>query len=300
MWSKTVRSLLATVVVVGVVAGLAACSSPSAATSAPTPPRPANPELILSSTTSTRDSGLMDVLVPMFQKQTGYQLKPIYNGSGQAMALGQQGAADVLLVHAPASEVAFMQAGWGINRQLVMHNDFIIVGPPSDAAGIKGMTSAIEALKKIAAAKAAFYSRGDNSGTDQLEKSLWKTAGIAPKGQPWYFEANLGMGDLLRVTSEKAAYTITDRATYLANLKTLSLDILLQGDPPLINIYHVIQVNPEKFPSIKINAEGARAFVEFMVSTAAQQVIAGFGVDKYGQPLFFPDAGKKESDLGSQ
>lgn len=265
-----------------------------------TPPKPANPDLILSSTTSTRDSGLMDVLVPIFVQKTGYNLKPIYNGSGQAMALGQKGQADVLLVHAPDSEVTFMQAGYGINRRLVMHNDFIIVGPSTDPAGIKGMTSAIDAMKKMAAAKVDFYSRGDNSGTDQLEKKLWTTAGITQKGQPWYHEANLGMGDLLRVASEKQAYTITDRATYLANKATLSLDILVQGDPVLLNIYHVIQVNPQKFPNISINADGAKAFSDFMVDPATQQIIGKYGVDKYGQPLFFPDAGKTEAELGSK
>jgi tungstate transport system substrate-binding protein len=239
----------------------------------------------------------MDVLIPMFEQQSGYRMKPIYNGSGQAMALGAKGEADVLLVHAPDSEVAFMDAGNGVNRRLVMHNDFIIVGPAADTARIKGMTSAIDALKKIADSKATFYSRGDNSGTDQLEKKLWKTAGIAQKGQPWYFEANLGMGDLLRVSTEKDAYTITDRATYLANQKTVSLNVLVEGDPVLLNIYHVIQVNPVKSP--QINAPGARAFADFMVAPATQQIIGKYGVDKYGQSLFFPDAGKKESDLGS-
>lgn len=279
---------------------MAGCSMTPAPTPTVTPPKPANPDLILSSTTSTRDSGLMDVLVPIFVQKTGYNLKPIYNGSGQAMALGQKGQADVLLVHAPDSEVTFMQAGYGINRRLVMHNDFIIVGPSTDPAGIKGMTSAIDAMKKMAAAKVDFYSRGDNSGTDQLEKKLWTTAGITQKGQPWYHEANLGMGDLLRVASEKQAYTITDRATYLANKATLSLDILVQGDPVLLNIYHVIQVNPQKFPNISINADGAKAFSDFMVDPATQQIIGKYGVDKYGQPLFFPDAGKTEAELGSK
>ncbi len=205
----------------------------------------------------------------------------------------------------PPSEVKFMDAGYGINRRLVMHNDFIIVGPPADPAGIKGMTSAVDALKKMAAAKAAFYSRGDNSGTDQLEKSLWGKAGVTVKdgaatNPSWYFEANVGMGQLLLVASEKTAYTISDRATYLANQKNVSLDILVQGDPVLLNIYHVIQVNPAKFPNVTINAEGAKAFSDFMVAPATQAIIAKYGVDKYGQPLFFPDAGKTEAELGSQ
>lgn len=230
-------------------------------------------------------------------------MKPIYVGSGQAMTMGEKGEADVLLVHAPASEVKFMNDGYGINRKLVMHNDFIIVGPSSDPAKIKGVSQAVDALKKFADGKITFYSRGDNSGTDQLEKSLWAKLGITVKdgskdNPGWYVEANLGMGDLLRVCSEKQSYTITDRATYLANQKTLSLDILVQGDPVLLNIYHVIQVNPAKYP--KVNADGAKAFSDFMVDPATQAQIAKYGVDKYGAPLFFPDAGKTEKELGSQ
>ena len=266
-------------------------------TTAAVPTTPANPELLLSSTTSTGDSGLMDVLIPIFEKQTGYKVKPVYIGSGAAMANGERGDADVLLVHAPSSEVTFMQNGHGTVRKLVMHNDFIIVGPASDPAGIKGMTSALEALKKIASAKAVFISRGDNSGTDQLEKSLWKKAAIEPKGQSWYQEAGQGMGATLSIASEKGAYTITDRGTYLARKSTLSLDILVQGDPVLLNIYHVIQVNPAK--STKINAEGAKAFADFMVNPATQEIIRTYGVEKYGAPLFFPDAGKTEAELGS-
>ncbi len=267
-------------------------------TPTPTPaPKPANPEIIMASTTSTGDSGLMGVLIPIFEKKTGYKIKPIYVGSGAAMTMGERGEADVLLVHAPDSEVKFMEAKHGVTRQLVMHNDFVIIGPSGDKAGIKGATSAIDALKKVAAANAIFISRGDNSGTDQLEKKLWKTAGIEPKGQTWYQESGQGMGATLTIASEKAAYTITDRATYLATQKNLSLGIMVEGDPVLLNIYHVIQLNPAK--SAKINAEGAKAFADFMVDPATQHVIAKFGIDKYGQPLFFPDAGKTEVELGS-
>ncbi|MBI4266930.1 MAG: substrate-binding domain-containing protein [Chloroflexi bacterium] len=257
----------------------------------------AKPELILATTTSTQDAGLLDVLVPMFQQKTGYVVKTIAVGSGQAMVMGERGEADVMLVHVPDSEVKFMQAGHGIDRRLVMHNDFIIIGPAADPAGIEGTPSAIEGLKKIAAAKAVFISRGDNSGTDQMEKKLWKAAGIEVKGQAWYQESGQGMGATLNIASEKAAYTITDRATFLATRRNLSLDILAENDPVLLNIYHVIQVNPQK--SDKINAEGAKAFADFMVDPTIQRVIEKFGVDKYGLPLFFPDAGKKESDLGS-
>ena len=300
---KLLFCLLSVLMIVGLAAGVVACSTPAPTPAAP--PKPANPEILMSSTTSTRDSGLMDVLIPVFQQKTGYVMKPVYVGSGQAMTMGQKGQADVLLVHAPASEVKFMQDGYGASRQLVMHNDFIIVGPASDPAGIKGISSATDALKKIADAKITFYSRGDNSGTDQLEKQLWTKIGIAVKdgstsNPSWYKEASLGMGDLLRVASEKQSYTITDRATYLNNQKTLSLDVLVQGDPALLNIYHVIQVNPAKFTDVKINTEGAKAFADFMVSPETQKLISQYGVDKYGQALFFPDAGKTEAQLGSQ
>jgi tungstate transport system substrate-binding protein len=239
----------------------------------------------------------MDVLLPIFEQQTGYKVKPIYVGSGAAMTMGERGEADVLLVHAPDSEVAFMQAGHGTSRKLVMHNDFVIVGPADDPAGIKGAASALDAISKIAAGNTIFVSRGDNSGTNQLELKLWKNAAIEPKGQSWYQESGQGMGATLNIASEKSAYTITDRATYLATRKNLSLDILVEGDPALLNIYHVIVVNPQK--SDKINNAGALAFADFMISTQAQEVIRTFGVSEFGQPLFFPDADKTEADLGS-
>ena len=274
----------------------------STTTTTTTPPKPAHPELILSSTTSTRDSGLIDVLVPLFEKETGYDLKPIYNGSGAAMALGAAGNADVLLVHSPAAEVTFMAQGNGGERLLVMHNDFIIVGPPSDPAGIKGMTSAVAALAKIAAAKVNFYSRGDNSGTDVAEKTLFKQAGVkvadgSASNPSWYIEggAGTGMATLLSIASEKDGYTITDRSTYLATQSTLSLSIMVQGDPGLLNVYHVITVNSQKFP--KVNAAGAKAFADFMVSPDTQAVIAQYGIAQYGQALFFADAGKPETAL---
>ncbi len=244
-------------------AWVVACSSPAApapkTVPAPAPApapqpaaKPSNPELILATTTSTQDSGLLDAVIPMFEQKTGYKVKTIAVGSGQAMTMGERGEADVLLVHAPDSEVKFMKDGHGINRKLVMHNDFIIVGPAADPAGIKSTTSAIETLKKIAASKAIFVSRGDNSGTNQLEVKVWKAAVLDPKGQTWYQESGQGMGATLNIAAEKGGYTITDRATYLANKKNLNLDILVQGDPILLNIYHVIQVNPQK--SNKINA----------------------------------------------
>ncbi len=278
----------------------AAVAAPAATSAAPAPAptkaaapaKPANPELILATTTSTQDSGLLDVLIPMFEKSTGYTVKTIAVGSGQAMSMGQRGEADVLLVHAPDSEKKFVADGFGVNRQLVAHNDFIIIGPPDDPAKIKGMKGAGDALKKIADAKALFASRGDNSGTDQLEKKLWKALGTDPKGQSWYQETGQGMGATLNVAAEKKGYTISDRATYLAQKSKLGLDILVEGDAALLNIYHVIEVNPAKFP--KVNAEGAKSFAGFMVAKDTQDAIGKFGADKYGQPLFFADAGKPE------
>lgn len=279
---------------------LLACttSSSSASTQTSQPaPKPANADLILATTTSTQDSGLLDVLIPIFEKTTGYNVKTIAVGSGQAMTMGERGEADVLLVHAPDSEVKFMDAKHGTTRQLVMHNDFIIVGPAADPAKIKGVKSSQEALRKIVDTKPVFISRGDNSGTDQLEKKLWTTVGAIAKGQSWYQESGQGMGQTLNIASEKGAYTITDRATYLTTKKNLQLDILVEGDKSLLNIYHVIQVNPAK--SDKINFRGAKGFADFMVSKNTQDTIAKFGVDKYGQALFFPDAGKTDGEVGA-
>jgi len=250
--------------------------------------------LILATTTSTQDTGLLDMLNPMFEKKTGYFVKTIAVGSGQAMAMGSKGEADVLLVHSPAAEKKFMEEGSGVNRKLVMHNDFIIVGPPSDPAGVKGMKSAPEAVRQIAAKGALFLSRGDNSGTHAKEKDLWKKAGVNPEGQKFYQQTGLGMGQTLNVAAEKKGYTLADRGTYLSLKKNLGMDILVEGDKTLLNIYHVIVVNPEKFP--KVNAPAARAYADFVVSKDVQALIGKFGVDKYGSPLFFPDAGKPDND----
>jgi len=252
--------------------------------------------IILATTTSTQDSGLLDVLIPIFEKKTGYFMKTIAVGSGQAMAMGQKGEADVLLVHSPAAEKKFVADGYGINRRLIMHNDFVIVGPAADPAKIKGIKSATEVFKKIAAAQSLFLSRGDNSGTHSKEKSIWKTAAVKYEGEKWYQQTGLGMGQTLNVASEKRAYTLADRGTYLALKKRLDLDILAEGDAILLNIYHVIEVNPVKFP--KVNTPGGKAFADFMVSGETQGIIKTFGVEKFGSPLFFPDAGKKVEDLG--
>jgi tungstate transport system substrate-binding protein len=252
--------------------------------------------IILATTTSTQDSGLLDVLLPAFEKKTGYFVKTISVGSGQAMAMGQKGEADVLLVHSPTAEKKFMDEGFGADRRLVMHNDFIILGPAEDPAGIKGMKSGAEAFKKIAASGTLFVSRGDNSGTHSKEKDIWKVAGVQYEGEKWYQQTGLGMGQTLNVAAEKKGYVLADRGTYLALAKTLKLAILVEGDAVLLNIYHVIEVNPAKWP--KVNFAGAKAFADFMVSKEIQETIRTFGVDKFGSPLFFPDAGKKVEDLG--
>ncbi len=267
------------------------------ATASPTAAVDATKSVILATTTSTQDSGLLDELVPMFEKQTGFFVKTISVGSGQAMAMGRRGEADVLLVHSPADEEKFVEDGFGVGRRLVMHNDFIVVGPSQDPAKIRGAPSAREALKRIAQANALFLSRGDNSGTHAKEKGLWKAAGVSPEGQKWYQQTGLGMGDTLNVASEKRGYTLTDRGTYLALVKArrLALEILVEREPQLLNVYHVIQVAPARWP--KVNAAGARAFADFMVAPATQETIGRFGVDKLGSPLFVPDAGKDEGAL---
>ena len=265
------------------------------ATAAEAPAEPVIKDLILATTTSTQDSGLLDVLIPLFEKQTGYVVKTIAVGTGEALKMGEEGNADVLLVHAPASEVTFMENGFGAERLLVMHNDFIIVGPAADPAGIKGLATAVEAFQKIASSGAVFISRGDDSGTHKMELKLWDKAAAKPEGDA-YQESGQGMGATLTIASEKAAYTLTDRATYLANKANLQLDILVEGDNALLNVYHVITVNPEKWP--KVNNAGAKAFADFMVAKDTQAVIGEFGKEKFGQALFIPDADKTDADLG--
>jgi tungstate transport system substrate-binding protein len=252
--------------------------------------------IILATTTSTQDSGLLDVLVPQFEKASGYQVKTISVGSGQAMKMGEKGEADVLLVHSPEAEKKFMTDGFGVSRRLVMHNDFVIVGPAADPAKVKAAKGSVDALKRIAQSGALFASRGDNSGTHAKEKGLWKGAGVSPDGQKWYQQTGLGMGQTLNVAAEKKGYTLTDRATFLALKKNLGLVILAEGDSKLLNIYHVIEINPVKWP--KINAAGGKAFADFMIAKKTQETIGRFGVEKFGAPLFFPDAGKNPLLLG--
>ena len=251
---------------------------------------PETRDLILATTTSTVDSGLLDCLVPIFEKKTGYRVKTIAVGTGQALAMGEKGEADVVLAHAEQAEKKLVDSGVVRNYRLVMHNDFIIAGPAEDPAKIKGR-STLEAFKAIFEGRGPFISRGDDSGTNKMELKLWDKTGLNPKGAKWYLESGQGMGATLLIASEKKGYTLCDRATYLAERPNTKLNILCEGDSSLLNIYHVMEVNPEKFG--KVNAEGAKAFVDFMTSPETQKLIGDFGKDRYGQPLFFPDADKQ-------
>lgn len=262
----------------------------------PTSPNLQSREILLATTTSTRDAGLLDSLLPVFERETGYQVKVIAVGSGQALALGRRGDADVVLSHAPEAERVLADSGYLLRRRLVMHNDFLIVGPASDPAGLRGLTDAVAAMRRVAAATALFVSRGDRSGTNLLELKLWKLAGIEPPASGedggWYLDAGQGMAATLQMADEKRAYTITDRATYLAWRDRVQLVPLAEGDPVLYNVYHVMEVNPRNAP--RVDAQGARALADWFVAPATQRLIAAFGTSRFGQSLFVPDAGKRD------
>ncbi|MDO8964533.1 MAG: extracellular solute-binding protein [Coriobacteriia bacterium] len=267
------------------VAALAACSAPSGPTTGSTEVQKTT-DVILASTTSTQDSGLFDVLIPAFEKANpSYKVKVIAVGSGEAMKLGEKKDADVLLVHSPAAEKSFVASGFGEPRKPVMYNDFVIVGPASDPAGIKGGAKAADAFAMIAAARATFVSRGDDSGTHNKEKSIWASATVEPKGA-WYLSIGQGMGETLKLANEKKGYTIVDRATWLTSTKSNpDLVLLVEGDKKLFNPYSVIVVIGAK------NPEGATAFSDWVVGPDGQKVIGDFGVATYGQQIFVPDAG---------
>jgi tungstate transport system substrate-binding protein len=250
--------------------------------------------VILSTTTSTLDSGLLDVLVPMFERKTGMTVKTISVGTGQALALAARGEADVTLAHAPSVERRYVEEGKLLNRRLVMFNDFVIIGPAEDPAKIKGLPKALDAMKRIAESQSRFVSRGDKSGTHTLELGLWKQAGVEPKG-PWYIESGQSMGQTLGIANDRRAYTLTDRATWLAFQKRVSLPVLVEKDKPLLNIYSVMEVNSANGP--RVNTAGGKAFAEFILAPETQAVIRTFGMDKFGQALFVPIAGKTDADF---
>lgn len=240
--------------------------------------------LKLATTTSTDNSGLLDILIPPFEDRTGLKVDVIAVGTGKAIKLGEKGDVDVILVHARAAEDKFVNEGYGVNRMDVMHNDFILLGPAGDPAGIKGNMSAADALKKISESKSQFISRGDDSGTHKKEKSLWKTAGITPKGR-WYKEVGQGMGAVINMTNDLQAYTMTDRGTYLSMKEKINLEIVVEGDSVLFNPYGVIAVNPELHSHV--NFEGAMAFINWLTSVPGQRMIGNF--KKFGEILFYPD-----------
>jgi tungstate transport system substrate-binding protein len=250
--------------------------------------------VILSTTTSTQDSGLLDVLVPMFERATGHTVKTIAVGTGQALALAARGEADVTLAHAPDLERRYVAEGKLLHRRLVMYNDFVVVGPEADPAKLRGEPSAVAALRRIADARARFVSRGDKSGTHLLEQRLWRLAGVLPAG-PWYIESGQGMGATLALADDRRAYTLADRATYLAFGRRVALKVLVEGDRPLLNVYSVLEVDRATGP--RVNAAGGKAFADFLVSPAIQQVIRGFGVERFGRPLFVPIAGRTDADF---
>jgi len=245
-----------------------------------------NKTVILATTTSVQDTGLLDVLIAAFQKKSGYLVKAIAVGSGQAMQLGKTGEADLPWVHSPDDEKQFVAEGYGTDRTTFMYNDFVLLGPASDPAGIKGEKKVADAFAKIAGSGALFISRGDQSGTHKKELKLWDLAKIKPAGGK-YIEAGQGMAAVAGMANEKDAYVLSDRATFLALKEKLSLQIVSEGDEALLNRYSLILVNAAKFP--KINAEGARVFFDYLLSRRAKKIIVKFGVEKFGKPLFTYD-----------
>jgi tungstate transport system substrate-binding protein len=271
----------------------AAAGVAPSASAAPAKATNSKRDVILATTTSTRDSGLLDALLPAFTKASGYTVKTIAVGSGRAIAMGKDGEADVLLTHAPDAEREIVKLGAVTGRRLVMHNDFVLIGPDTDPASVKGK-SAVEALSAIHQSGSLFLSRGDDSGTHKLELKLWKAAALEPSGK-WYQESGSGMGQTLTIANQKNAYTLSDRATYLAHQRNFSLTVLVEGGSELMNPYHVMLVNADRFA--KVNRTGAAALANFLLVPSTQTMIASFGREKYGRPLFYADGGKTEEQL---
>lgn len=252
--------------------------------------KPINPILKMATTTSTQDSGLLNELLPAFQKKTGYEVQVTAVGTGKALKLGENGDVDVVLVHARADEDKFVEAGFGDKRYSVMYNDFIFVGPEEDPAKVKDTKTTANALKQIADTKSPFVSRGDDSGTHKMEKKLWEKAGVKPEGE-WYREAGQGMGEVLQMSGELKAYTLTDRGTWLATMDKSPLKIVLEGDKTLMNPYGIIAVSQKRYPDV--NHAGAQALIDWMISPEGQQAIGNYKIN--GQALFTPSADAAEA-----
>lgn len=278
------RRVIGLVFSILLAASLVGCSA-KASEADKAAPKPT--DVVLASTTSTQDSGLFDVLIPAFEKaDPRYKMKVVAVGSGEALKLGENKDADVLLVHSPSAETSFVAAGFGTDRRPVMYNDFVVVGPASDPAGIKGLSSAVEAFKRIAAKRSPFISRGDGSGTHNKELSVWTSATIDPAKAKWYLSTGAGMGQALKITDEKGGYTLVDRATWLTNQDQVTdLGVLVEGDKKLFNPYHVILVPEAR------NIAGAKAFADWIVGPGGQAVIGEFGVKEFCQQIFVPNAG---------
>jgi len=256
------------------------------------PPAAQSREVLLATTTSTRDAGLLDSVLPIFERRSGFKVKVVAVGSGQALEMGRRGDADVVLAHAPEAERVLADSGYFLRRRLVMHNDFLVVGPAADPAAVRGMTDAVAAVRRVAARRALFVSRGDRSGTHLLEQKLWRLAEVRPPRNGWHVESGQGMAATLQMADQKRAYTLTDRATYLAWRDKVQLLPLVEGDSLLYNVYHVMEVNPRHAP--RVNVAGGRALADFLVTREAQAFIAEFGKSRFGQSLFVPDAGKPD------
>lgn len=257
------------------------------------PPISSRPNVNIAATTTIQDSGLLDALVPDFERRTGYRARVTVQGTGAVLALAAKGDVDATLVHEPRQELAFMATGSAVRRELVMYNDFILVAPPGDPASVRGK-SVEDAFRAIAAARAPFISRGDRSGTDVAEKAIWSRIGVAP-GAPWYVESGTGQGASLVVASERRAYLITDRGTFFGRKASLALVVAVEPQPRILNLYHAITMNERRFPLV--NAAGGDAWVSYLLSPAGQAAIEAFGRDRFGTALFFPAAGKDESAL---
>jgi len=264
---------------------------------APASAQDAARNVVLATTTSTRDAGLLDSLLPEFERQAGRRVRVIAVGSGQALAMGRRGDADVVLSHAPEAERLLTDSGYFIRRLPVMHNDFLIVGPSADPAGLRGMNDAAAALRRVSRSGVPFVSRGDRSGTHQMELALWRHAGLAPPAPgARYVESGQGMGATLQMADEKDAYALVDRATYLVWRDRVRLLPMVEGDSALYNVYHVLVVNPDNAP--RVNQTGANAFAEFLVAPDTQARIGAFGRSRFGQSLFVPDAARPERAPG--